>query len=301
MRQAENKVKIEGILSEVDIKKGSFTKNGKTQDSIGGTITVKVTQDINGKTVDTEIPVHMFAAKYTNSGSTNPAYESIERVMNEYTSIAAAGGEEKADRVRITAGKISMNEYYSSTTGKLVSYPRITASFVNAIKKADCTPEATFTAEFVVASRDYEVDADGVETNKYKVMGILPQYGEKVDLIPFYALGENVISAISSYWNEGDTVRAVGKLNFSSTTEEYLKPVDFGDPIKDYRTTNISDLIITGGTQFPLEGEFAFSEDEIRKALAERKARLEDSKNKATNKKPKTAPSLSASISDIGF
>ena len=117
MRQAENKVKIEGILSEVDIKKGSFTKNGKTQDSIGGTITVKVAQDINGKTVDTEIPVHMFAAKYTNSGSTNPAYESIERVMNEYTSIAAAGGEEKADRM-ISA----MYEYFKTHTEKLPEF-----------------------------------------------------------------------------------------------------------------------------------------------------------------------------------
>lgn len=297
MRQAENKVKIEGILSEVDIKNGSFVKNNKTLESIGGVIKIKVTQDINGETVNLEVPVHMFATKYTNSGASNPAYESIERVMKEYTSIAAAGSEEDADRVRITAGQISMNEYYGQNG--LVSYPRITASFVNKIKKADCSPEATFSVEFVVASKDYEVDADGVETNRYKIISALPQYGGKVDLIPFYALSNGVIDAISSYWNEGDTVKAIGKLNFSSKTEKYMKQVDFGEPIADYRTVNVSELIITGGTQFPLEGEFAFSQEEIRKGLADRKVRLEESKNKT--KKPKAAPSLSAAVSDLGF
>lgn len=299
MRQAENKVKIEGILSEVDIKKGSFVKNGKTVESIGGVIKIKVSQEISGNTVDLEVPVHMFSTKFTNSGTNNPAYDSIERVMTEYTSIAAAGGEDGADRVRITAGQISMNEYYGQNG--LVSYPRITASFVNKIKKEDCTPEATFSVEFVVASKDYEVDADGVETDKYKIQAILPQYGDKVDLVPFYALSNGVIDAISSYWNEADTVKAVGKLNFSSKSEKYMKTVDFGDPIPDYRTVNISELIITGGTQFPLEGEFAFNSDDIRKALAERKVRLENSKNKTKAKKPTPAPSLAASANDLGF
>ena len=49
LRQAENKVKIEGTLAEVDIKLGSFEKNGRTMESIGGSISVKVVQKINGK------------------------------------------------------------------------------------------------------------------------------------------------------------------------------------------------------------------------------------------------------------
>ena len=42
IRQAENRVRIEGILAEIDIKPGSFNKNGQTMESIGGSITVKV-------------------------------------------------------------------------------------------------------------------------------------------------------------------------------------------------------------------------------------------------------------------
>ena len=36
MRAAENKVRIEGILSEVDLDYGSFQKNGKTVECIRG-------------------------------------------------------------------------------------------------------------------------------------------------------------------------------------------------------------------------------------------------------------------------
>ena len=42
LRQAENRVKIEGILSEIDLKNGSFKKNGVEMESIGGIIKVKV-------------------------------------------------------------------------------------------------------------------------------------------------------------------------------------------------------------------------------------------------------------------
>ena len=94
LRQAENKVKVEGILAEVDINPGSFNKNGQTMESIGGSIIVKVTQKINGEEKELSIPVHMFASKLTNKGTPNPAYESIMKVKNEFTSIAAAGGED---------------------------------------------------------------------------------------------------------------------------------------------------------------------------------------------------------------
>ena len=130
MREAKNEVRIEGILSEIDIKLGSFEKNGKTVENISGVINVRVTS----KEGELEIPVHLYANKMTNKGTPNPAYASIERVMKEFVSIAASN-EQEADRVRIT-GKIKMNEY-PGNDGRIVSYPRITASFVNKIKKED--------------------------------------------------------------------------------------------------------------------------------------------------------------------
>ena len=303
LKQAENSVKIEGILSEIDLKTGSTVKNGKTVDYIGGSIKVRVNQILNGANTELDIPVYMFANKLKNDGGPNPAYASIERVMNEYVSIAA-GGMEAADRVRITNGNIRMNEYYGQT-GNLNSYPRINASFVT--KVTDLTkfaPEATFSAVFMIAAMGYETDKDGVQIdNKFKIRGILPQYGGKVDVIDFYAVTPSVIDAVSSYWSEKDTVKINGKLNFTSVVEEKMVEVDFGEPRMERFTKSVSELIITGGTQTPLEGDFAFDEDEINVALKERQARLAEMKEKAKDKDgKKSAPAAAKKgFSDLGF
>jgi hypothetical protein len=303
LRQAENKVKIEGILAEIDLKPGSFMKDGKEVESIGGSIIVKVTQKISGEEKELSIPVHMFASKLTNKGTPNPAYESIKKVADDYVSIAAAGGEAGADRVRITSGNIRMNEYYSAD-GRLVSFPRINASFVTKIGATECKPEATFTTEMVVAAKNEELNRDGEPTGRYRIDAVIPQYGGRVDVVPFYAQSESVISAVSTYWEVGDTVKANGRLDFSATTETIIEEVDFGEPIEKTRTINRSDLIITGGSQEPLDGDFAYDNAEIQTALAARKETLEKQKDRDMSRAAtKAAPSADTKngFADLGF
>lgn len=303
MRQAENRVKIEGILSEIDIKPTTYKKNGKDVEAIGGSIIVKVFQKISGEDKELMIPVHMFAGKLTNAGKPNPAFESIMRVANDFKSIAATGDEETADRVRITNASIKMNEYYAAD-GHLVSFPRINASFVNKISKADCKPEATFTTEFAVANAMDEMDRNGEPTGRYKINALIPQYGGRVDVVPLFAESQGVIDAVSTYWQVGDTVKANGRLDFSSKTEVTYEEVDFGEPVEKIRTINKSDLIITGGSQEPLEGDFAFTKEELDAALAERKARLEAQKDRDMSRvSKKSAPPANANngFADLGF
>jgi hypothetical protein len=304
LKQAENRCKIEGILSEIDLKPTSFMKNGKNMDAIGGSIIVKVVQKISGKEKELMIPVHMFASRITNKGTPNPAYESIKKVMDEYVSIAAAGNEEQADRIRITNANIRMNEYYAQD-GRLVSFPRVNASFISKIRKDECKPEATFTAQFAVGKKDEELNRNGEPTGRYRIDALLPQYGGKVDVVPLYAESEGVISAISTYWEVGDTVKANGRLDFSSTTDVTYQEVDFGEPVEQVRTINKSDLIITGGSQEPLEGDLAYADSEIRNGLAERKARLDRMKDAvesgANRIKTASAPSKKAGFDDLGF
>ena len=303
LSNTENKGKIEGILLETDLKYGSYTKDGRTVDTIGGTITVQVDKEINGNPVSYQIPVSLYSQKYKKDGTLNPAYTSIETVMKDYKSVAAAGKEE-ADRIRITGAQIRMNEYYGQN-GNLNSYPRINASFVTKITDlSKYNPEATFSAIFAIGSMGYETDKDGVEIpNRYKIRGIMPQYGGSVDVIDFFATSPNVIDAVSSYWEQGDTVKINGKLNFTSKTEEKMIEVDFGEPRIERKTISVSELIITGGSQTPLEGDFAFDMDEIHNALEDRQARLAELKAKQKAKESKTAPKTTAkkSMADLGF
>ena len=298
----ENSVKIEGILSEIDLKTGSYIRDGKTIENIGGSIKVRVNQVLNGKETELDIPVFLFANKLTNKGGPNPAYASIEKVMNEFVSIAA-GGMEAADKIRITGASIRMNEYYNQN-GVLNSYPRINASFITKITdESKYSPEATFSAIFVVGNMAYETDKDGIQIdNKYKIRGILPQYGGSVDVVDFYAISPSVIDAVSSYWTQGDTVKVNGKLNFTSTVEERTIEVDFGEPRIEKHTISVSELIITGGSQTPLEGDFAYNQDEIQEALNARQAKLAELKEKQKSKETasKAAPAKK-SFNDLGF
>ena len=302
MRQAENKVFIEGILSEIDIVERTYTsKDGAQNNALAGQIKVRVEQKINGIDKILEIPVHVFVNEMTKKGTKNPAYESIDTVRREFISIASGAGVDGADRIRISGASIQMNEYWADEN-RLSSYPRINASFVQRVKRDEFTPKAQFSTEIVVSKMVNEVDNDGVETGRLKIEGILPQYGERVDVVPFIAESPNVVDAISQYWQPKDTVKVSGKLNFSSTVEIYTEEQGFGEPIEKKRTINVSELVITGGSQTPLEGDFAFNEEEIKNALAERKARLESRKAKElARSSSRTAPAQSGFASDIGF
>lgn len=297
MRQAENKVRIEGIVSEIDINETSFTKNGQLREAIGGKVTIRVKQVISNEERVLEIPVHCFATKTTNKGTPNPAYDSIIKVQKEYNSIASCGSEEEADCIRVTGGDIRMNEYYSQN-GNFVSFPRINSSFFQKVRKDELEPEATFNVQFVVTNKAEEVDANGDVTGRYIITGALPQYGDVVDVVKFYCESEGVINAVSTYWEIGDTVQAHGKLNFSQKTETITEESDFGDAISRQRTISVSEPIITGGTQEPLGDELSYTNDEIRDGLARRKAKLEAEKDKAAHK---AAPQKNVGFDDLGF
>lgn len=277
MRISENQVKIEGILSEVGLETATFNRKGQTTECIRGTIKIRVEQDINGTMTTMEVPVSAFASRYTNAGAENPAYNSLKDVMENYKSIAACGNIDDADRVRITNGSLQENVFYAKN-GDLVNTSRISASFINKIAKNECKPEATFTATIVVGNKSDELDRDGTPTNRLNVNGVIIQYGERADLIKFIVAKPDAKNHIEQYWNDGDTVRIQGKVNFSSKTEYIEEEVGFGEPIKTAKTTSVHELLIESGSAGCLEGDAAYDIKDIQSALAARKVRIEETK-----------------------
>ena len=305
LQQAENRGKIEGILLETDLKYGSFTKEGRTVETIGGTITVQVDKEINGVPASFQIPVNLYSQKYKKDGtSLNPAYTSIESAMREFKSVASCGKDE-ADRVRITGARIRMNEFYSQD-GRFVSYPRIEASFVNKAT-GEFKPSCEFTIMFAISNIKAVVDDQGIELDpkKLEVTAIVPQYGGKVDIMKFYATNENVIAAIEQYWEVDKTFKANLRLNFVSKTEKIIEQIGFGEPQERLKTTTVNEMTIIAGSEAPFEGDAAYDMDELVQALRERKARLDQMKVDATKKSSKKAPAQTSSLAsagdDLGF
>lgn len=306
-REAENRVKVEGVLSEVDLKYGSFVnKNGETVEDIGGSIKVLVEQNINGKDETLEVPVYMFSTKLTKAGKINPAYESIEKLKNEFVSIAASGSKETADKIRITSGKIKANEFVGQNAN-IVSQPRVMANFASRVI-GDFEPQANFTLEFMVSKISRAVDNEGVELDppRLNVEVIVPQYtapnatAMNVDVIKLVATNPNVINAVEEYWHAGECFKANGRLNFSSRTEVVTEELGFGEAQKRTRTINTNELVITGGSQSPLEGEFAFDLEDIKAGMALRTQKLEDMKN-GKKSTAKQAPAPVKGVQDLGF
>lgn len=297
LNQSENKVTIEGILSEVDIREGSYTKNGIMKEYLSAHPKVRVNQEIGGEMVEMEVTIDMFAPRLTNAGKPNPGYESIRKLRDECTSIAAAGGIQGADRIRFNNCEIRENAFMGRDQ-KIVSMPILSGSFFTKVKPEEFKPEASFTATIAIGSIADDIDSEGTPTGKLNINGILIGYGGRADVVKFIVTNEAAVNHIRTYWNNGDTVKVKGLVNFSAKTIEIKEEMGFGDPIISQRTTSVHDLIITGGSSSGFDADMAFDETELAQALAQRKERL-DALKTAQPKKAETP--AKADFSGLGF
>lgn len=296
LKQSWNKVEVEGVLVSKDISRRTYTAtDGRQREAISGSITIRVEQTINGEKVVCDIPVSVFANKFTREGKENPSYTSIDKVLTEYVSLSAVDDPTRATKVRLNQATIQMNEFYSRD-GKLISYPRIRASFIQSVTDNNFTPKASFDMEIVVLNSKDEVNANGETTGRYFLQGATIQYGNALDVVPFYVTNEKAINYMKSYWNEGATVRVAGTLNFTSVVEKKVTEMAFGeDKVEEY-TRSVSELIITGGSE-PYDEDKAYTVIDVQEGLKNRQARLTDLKEKNGKRPTPKAPSFN----DLGF
>lgn len=297
LRQAENFVEIEGYLAENNLEQTVF-RNGS--EGIKGSIIVQVPQKINGKELMTEVPINFITSKFTKKGKINPSWESLNEAIGTLKSIAATGSLETADKVYITGAELRNNAFVGRD-GKVVDFTQIRGSFINKVR-GPFSPKAQFTLEFMVANISRALDREGVELDPPKVIvnAIVPQWGGKVDIVKLQTSNPNVVGAIEGYWEPNSCYKANGRFNFTTETREVKEEVDFGEARTKTYTNTTREYLITGGTQEPIEEEFAFSIEEIQKALTERREYHESLKTKNSTK---TTPSQEKKVSfdDIGF
>ena len=229
-----------------------------------------------------DIPVSLFAMKYKkDSTEISKIYENLLKIKSDYTSIAAAGNEDDADRVRIK-GSLEEN-LFTGQDGNIVSYTKIRGSFVNRISKDECGNYATFGNVIVIGKMKEEVKG-GEPTGKLKVDAVSSKYDGSVDVLHFIVSSSEAIDYMQSHYNEGDTVEVAGIINYSSRIEQIQKEVGFGAPIVERKTISTRELIITSGSEEPFDEDKAYSKEDITKELTKREARIEEILN--NNKKP---------------
>lgn len=293
LRQADAKVTVAGIVS--DKKLEMKTENGVR--TIEGTITIK-TSDTNF------VQMRVRCADKKKDGTENKTFTGVMTVMNEYKSIADNGADE-ADRVR-TSGQINL--FRSNNNGnEIVSY---TSNFFNRIKpNQDYEPKAEFEVEMYIKTLVPEMNKDGEETGRYKIVGWIPTFNGIEPLELF--VPEELADVVSNTYEPKQTARFYGEIVQNVTYETIERPMAFGVK-KETKANFINELVVTGGSPaYNAETEeevvkggnqIPYNPDTIQAAIEERDRRIKEEQNKPkTNTTANNKPSGAARGRQLGW
>ena len=283
LREAENIVTVEGILSEKALEKTKEQVNGVTEDKIKGKITIK-TSDTNFVQFNVNVN-RLKKADQSGVREPNKIYAGLETIMEQYMSIADVG-EEQADRVSVTTGQI--NAYHNQNTGRdTVSYK---SNFFNRVTD-NYSPKAEFKVELFVKSVVPEV-RNGEETGRAIINGWLPTYNsiEPLELI----VEEDEADTAMSYFEPQQTYEFWGDIVATRIREEKILEGGFGKARKEVKTTFKNELICTGSSDaYDEEANPSlkpYDVDAINLAIQERKDKL----NNNNTPQQKARPSASS-------
>lgn len=271
IRQGENKVFIEGLLSEVNIEE----KLIKGKDAILGSVVIKTS-------ATEEHEVNVFSYKLKKDGTENGIYKGLKTVMTDYKPMSEVGKED-ADRVRVSGGQLSINEYYGQD-GQLKAYPRISSSFINRLKPTEeLKPKAEFEVDIFIQAVVPEIK-DEEETGRVIIKAYIVQYGGKVEPFEFVVENKDAVSYIETYYESGSTVWVAGDIINKVEKKTIKKETAFGKDKEREVTNTTREYVVTGGSEVYEDGHAKYYDpQDIKKALAERELYLDELKNKSSN------------------
>lgn len=288
--QATNKLTIVGKLLDATFREGETKTDHKPY--ISCNFTVRVTQPVNGVEETSEIPISIFASKFTNSGEPHPGYKNVLDLKNNMKTVQDYG-EAEASMIRISGANVRENNYVARS-GQLVNGWQINTSFLNEGGK---TQIASFNVDIYIMSMMPEYNQDEEETGRLIVRGGIVQYGGKLDIVEFIVESPDAVDHITRSWEVNKTVNVGGRIRVTSKEEKRAAAESsWGEELPETSTRMVRELIITRGSEEPFEEEFSYDPDEINKAYNVRKAQLEqmqiDAKN--TSKKSNTSTATSS-------
>lgn len=281
--EMDNMVFVEGILAEIGLQEFSNKDKdtGAVTEGIKGNIKVKVKTELvkDGPEVELIVPVSVYVNRLTKKNNEHPSYANLLSLIHDGKSIASVG-EELADCVRIGGGKIKMVE--STKSGKLVTYPSISASFINIIKPSDMQYKAKTEIEGIICGMNPKLDSEGMETEDTIISLLTVGYNNYAEIVPILVNNPKYRDAIKATYTEGDLVRVAGRLNFSSKTEQTVEEVEIGEPIVKNKTISVSEIILSG-INSSKNTEVEITPKDITDAIASRQARIDEKMKKDAN------------------
>ena len=265
LREAVNQVVIEGTLLEVR------HQEWKSKEGLNIELDIEVKEN--------EVHTITGMTKYKKKdGSDNGIAKGYQTIIDEYLSVASHG-RDQADKVRVTQGRIGINEYYGQD-GMLRSFPQLSTNFINRLQAGDeFNPRAEFEVEVFVKSVVPEIKNDE-ETGRVKINAIIPLYGGSV--IPFeFFVTEEGSEYVADNYEVGSTVKIYGDIiNYKEKKVAYEKAA-FGKDKEKITYKTIREYLVNGGSEpYEEENVKVFDVELIKQAMVERETHLAELKNR---------------------
>lgn len=265
---------------------GENSKNPGTK-YIGGSLDI-ATDDagLNIITVHFTYVVPTYA-----SGKTNNSYGVLENIIKNGKTILN-DGMDAATLVKVDAS-LGLNDFYTNRDGQetLVSAKRNMGSFINTVSKlGDESTRNTFECDMLInGTRLVEADGEKIAEDYLVVKGAVFDFRNAILPVEFVVKNKSGIKYFESLEASSSNLiftKVWGQINSETIVSRREEESAFGEPaVKEY-TRNIREWVITGTSKPDLvyeigDEENGITNDEIKKALADREVMLADVKKRA--------------------
>lgn len=264
-----NKVIIVGTVEEVDVNERT-TADGRKY--VNGKVVVKSTIQDKENLFD----IKVLAFEKTSTGSVSTLY-------TNYIGLPSLVGK----RIRVQ-GDLREGSFVTPD-GQLRQFNEIYGRFFNLVKvdEPDC---ATFEYSGFVVKSIYKRTNKDEEILGYRLDVAQANYsGTNIQVIRFDIDKNdmNIVQAIESAYEVGQTVKFYGTISHISRIETREEQVSFGEPVvKQFVTTEKVYRITSGDEPFTTEDPTYYTDEAITSLVAEYKktnaAKIEDAKKAAT-------------------
>lgn len=307
MRKTINKVRVEGRLydiSKLTLKKVENKESAHFgEDFIGGSIDVATDEEgLNIVTVN-----FTFVQPTYKSGKTNATYGVLKSLIETGKTIIKDGAD-NATLVRVDAA-LGLNDFYTDRKGEetLVSAKTVNGSFVNIINKLnDESARSTFECDMLINGTTL-VEADEerhIDKDYLIVKGAIFDFRNAIMPVEFIVKNEGgmkYFEGLNASAKEPVFTKVWGQIHSENIVNRVEQESAFGEPtVKEYSRT-VREYIVTGTSKPDAvyevgNAENGITEDEVKKALADREVYLagvkkrQDDYNASKNSGAATAP-----------
>lgn len=285
MRKTINKVRVEGRLydiSKLALKKVENKESAHYgEDFIGGSIDVATDEEgLNVVTVN-----FTFVQPTYKSGKTNATYGVLKGLIETGKTVIKDGAD-NATLIRVDAS-LGLNDFYTDRNGEqtLVSAKTVNGSFVNIINKLnDESARSTFECDMLINGTTL-VEANEerhIEKDYLIVKGAIFDFRNAIMPVEFIVKNEGgmkYFEGLNATAKEPVFTKVWGQIHSENIVNKVEQESAFGEPtVKEYSRT-VREYIVTGTSKPDAvyevgNAENGITEDEVKKALADREVYL---------------------------